>query len=144
MKKPYFPFLAFLVLLLLTIPFSIDFTTSAAQGWHITIFPHYFIWGLIVVNVLLLAIIGYWLLLRRVDKINWTLFVIHFILTITSVIFIKFPLIFLDVQQINQQFIKAVSLRMKLIPVAWTLFIIGQVLFLVYFIRISNSKGVAA
>ena len=144
MKKPYFPFLAFLVLLLLTIPFSFDFSTSAAPGWHTTIFPHYFIWGLIVVNVLLLAIIGYWLLLKRVDKINWTLFVIHFILTITSVIFIKFPLIFLDVQQINQQFIKAVSLRMKLIPVAWILFIIGQVLFFVYFFRTSNSKGLAA
>ena len=144
MKKTYVPFLAFLALLLLTIPFYFDFSTSSFPGWHTTISPHYFIWGLIVVNVLLLAIIGYWLLSKGVDKINWTLFIIHFILTITSVIFIKLPLIFLNVQQINQQFIEAVSLRMKLIPVAWVLFIIGQVLFLVYFIRTSNSKGITA
>src|SRR5829696_10121100 len=144
MTRPYIPFLAFLILLLLTIPFSFDFATSVVPGWHTTIFPPYFIWGLIVIIVLLLVTIGYWLLSKRVDKVNWTLFAFHFILTIPTVIFLKFPSFFFDVQQANQEeIIKAVSLQIKLIPVAWTLFIVGQLLFVIYYIRTINSKRFA-
>ena len=131
MKRPYVPFFAFLALLLLTIPFSFDFATSVVPGWHTTIFPPYFIWAVIVIIALLLATIGYWLLSKRVDKINWTLFAFHFTLTIPTIISLKFPSIFLDVQHTNQEeIIKAIALRIKLIPVAWTLFILGQALFL--------------
>ena len=144
MRRPYIPFFAFLILLLLTIPFSFDFATSVFPGWHTTIFPPYFIWGLILIIVLLLVTIGYWILSKRVDKINWTLFAFHFILTIPTVIFLKFPSIFLDVQQTNQEeIIKAISLRIKLIPVVWTLFIVGQTLFIIYFVRTIKSKQVA-
>jgi hypothetical protein len=145
MTKPYVPFFAFLVLLLLTIPFSFDFATSVLPGWHTTIFPPYFIWGLIIIIVLLLVTIGYWLLSKRVDKINWTLFAIHFLLTIPTVIFLKFPSIFLDVQQTDQEeIIKALSFRIKLIPVAWALFLVGQILFIIYFVRAIKSKRVSA
>jgi hypothetical protein len=142
MTRPYIPFLAFLILLLLTIPFSFDFATSVVPGWHMTIFPPYFIWVLIVIIVLLLVIIGYWLLSKRTDKINWTLFAIHFALTIPTIIYLKFPSIFLDVQLTDpNELIKAIEFRMKLIPVAWALFIVGQILFLIYFIRtIKQSK----
>jgi hypothetical protein len=144
MTRPYIPFLAFLVLLLFTIPFAFDFATSIVPGWHTTIYPPYFIWGLILIVVLLFVTIGYWLLSRRVDKINWTLFAIHFILTIPTVIFLKFPSIFLNVQQTSQdEILKATSLRIKLIPVAWTLFFVEQVLFLVYYIRTIKASRVA-
>ena len=144
MTRPNIPFLAFLVLLLLTIPFSFDFATSVVPGWHTTIYPPYFIWGLILIVVLLLVTIGYWLLSKRVDKINWKLFAIHFILTIPTVIFLKFPSIFLNVQQTSQEeILKAISLRIKLIPVAWTLFFVGQVLFLFYYIRTNKASRVA-
>lgn len=144
MKKHYIPFFAFLVLLLLTIPFSFDFATSVVPGWHTTIFPPYFIWGLIVISVLLLVTIGYWRLSKRVDKINWILFASHFVLTIPTVIFLIFPSIFLAVQQTDQEgIIKAMSLRIKLILVAWTLFIGGQALFFIYFIRKINPKRIA-
>jgi hypothetical protein len=143
MKRSYIPFFAFLILLLLTIPFSFDFATSVVPGWHTTIFPPYFIGELILIVVLLLVAICYWLLSKRVDKINWTLFAFHFILTILTVIFFKFPSIFLDVQQTNQEeIIKAISLQMKLILVAWTLFIVGQALFMIYFVWTINSKRV--
>jgi hypothetical protein len=144
MKRPYITFLAFLALLLLTIPFSFDFANSVVPGWHTTIFPPYFIWGFIVIIVLLLVTIGYSLLSKPVDKISWTLFAFHFILTIPTVIFLRFPSIFLDHQQTNQEeLVKAISFRMKLIPVAWILFIVGQALFVIYFIRTINSKRVA-
>ena len=136
MTKSYIPFLAFLILLLLTIPFSFDFATSVVPGWHTTIFPLYFIWGLSVLIVLLLLTIGYWLLSERTNKINWTLFIIHVALTIPTSIYLKFPSILLNVQLTDQnELIKLIEFRMKLIPVAWTLFIIGQILFLIYFVR---------
>ena len=141
MTRPYIPFIAFLILLLLTIPFSFDFATSVVPGWHTTILPLYFIWGLIVVIVLLLATIGYWLLSKRTDKFNWTLFAIHFLLTIPTIIFLKFPTILLDVQLPDQdKLIRAIEFRMKLIPIAWTLFIAGQILFLIYYVRTIKAK----
>ncbi len=136
MTRPYIPFLAFLILLLLTIPFSFDFATSVVPGWHTTIFPAYFIWGLAVLIVLLLLTIGYWLLSKRADKANLTLFAIHFALTIPTIIYLKFPSIFLNVQLTGQnELMRAIEFRMKLIPFAWTIFIVGQFLFLIYFIR---------
>lgn len=141
MTKPYIPFLAFLILLLLTIPFSFDFATSVVPGWHITIFPSYFIWGLIVITTLLLTTIGYWLLSKRTDNTNWALFAFHFVLTIPTIIYLKFPSVLLDMQLANQdELINAITFRLKLIPVAWTLFIVGQILFLIYFIRTIKTK----
>ena len=143
MKKPFVPFFAFLVLLILTILFSLDLSTSTIPGWHTVIFPTQFVWGFFIAIILLLATIGYWLLLRRTDKINWTLFVFHLLFTIPSVLFIILPSIFLDVSENNQnELIESISLRMKLIPTAWVLFIIGQILFLVYFFRAINSKKI--
>lgn len=136
MTKPYIPFLAFLILLLLSLPFSFDFATSVVPGWHTTIFPPYFVWGFIVIIILLLASIGYWLLSKRTDKINRALFVIHFALTIPAIIYLKFPFIFLDIPLTDQnELIRAVEFRMMFVPVAWILFIVGQALFLIYFIR---------
>jgi hypothetical protein len=98
MTRPYIPFLAFLILLLLTIPFSFDFAASVVPGWHTTIYPPYFIWGLIALSVSLLVTIGYWLLSKRTDKTSWILFAIHFALTIPTVIYLKFPSILLEIR----------------------------------------------
>lgn len=141
MKKSYVPVGAFLVLLFLTISFRFDFATSVVPGWHTTIFPPYFVWGLFLITILLLVTIGYWLLSKRADKINWTLFCFHFLMTVPTVIFINFPSIFVDVQQTNQEeIIKEIHLRMKIIPVVWTLFIVGQSLFVIYFLRTIAAK----
>ena len=61
MTRQYIPFLAFIILLLLTIPGWFDFSTSVVPGWHTTIFPPYFIWGIIIMIALLFFTIGYWL-----------------------------------------------------------------------------------
>jgi hypothetical protein len=141
MRRTYLPLLMFLVLLLLTISFSVDFTTSVVPGWHTTIFPPYFILGLIVIIVLLLGTIGYWLLYNRTDRVSWTLFAIHFALTIPTMVYLKFPSILLNVQFKNQEeLIKEIVFRMKLIPMTWTLFIVGQILFLIYYVRTIKAK----
>jgi hypothetical protein len=57
-------------------------------------------------------------------------------LTIASVIFIKFPTIFLEFQPgYEDEFSNEIIFRMKMIPVAWAIFSTGQLLFPVYYIR---------
>ncbi len=141
MTRSYLPFIAFLILLLLTIPISFDFVTSGVPGLHTTIFTAEYIWGIIILIVLLIVTIGYWLLSKQTEKINWTLFAIHFVLTVTTIIYMKFPSILMDVRFPEQdKLIQALELRIKLIPIALALFIIGQLIFLVYYVRTVKSN----
>ena len=146
MTRSYIPFIVFLVLLFLEIPFSCNFATSVVPGWHTTIYPPAtiylpnYIWSVILRTVLLFFLIAYWLALKRADKINWWLFVFHLFLTIPTIIFIRFPSLFLNVQNIDQEeAYNIISLRIKLIPWAEFLFVIGQIIFLIYFIRVIRS-----
>lgn len=143
MKRSYIPFFTFLVLLLLTIPFPFDFAVSVVSGWHTSVFPPSLIWAFVVIIALLFVTIGYWLLSKRMGKINWTFFTFHVILTIPIVIFIRFPLIFLHPEQSNEEEMKkAISLQLKLTPVVRALFILGQSLFIIYLARRINSKQI--
>jgi hypothetical protein len=140
MKRPYLPFLAFLVLLWLPITFSRGYATSVVPGWHTTIWPPYFICLIIVTIVLILVTIGYWLLFRRTDKTNPVLFAIHFLLTIPAIIYLIFPSIFLDARVTDENdLMEAIQFRIKAVLVAWGIFIIGQLLFLIYYIRVIGA-----
>ena len=91
--------------------------------------------------VLLFFTIGYWLSSKRADRITWTLYAIHFVCTIPAIIYLKFPAIFLNAQITNQDtLIKAIELRMKIIPIVFTLFIAGQMLFPIYYARTIKAK----
>ena len=141
MNRLFFPLLVILVLVLLAVAFSFDSSSLTVPGWHTTIYPPYFIGVIISILVLLFVSIGYWLLATRDNKINWILFALHFTLTIPTAVFIFFPSIFLNVQQGDQEeIIKAVIFRMKLIPVAWAFLIIGQVLFVIYVVRVFKAN----
>ena len=143
MKKSYIPFLAFLILLVLRIPFSFDYATSVIPGWHTTIFPPYLTGIFVVVIILIFVTIGYWLLSRRVDKTNWTLFIIHLLVTIPTIIFIRFPFILLPAQQTSQpELLTNISTRINLIPIASWIFIASQIIFLIYFIRTITAKRI--
>jgi hypothetical protein len=144
MKKSYIFSFVFLVLVLLAIAFSFDSSNLDVPGWHTTIFPPYFIEVIISILFLLFVSIGYWLFSNSADKISWILFALHCTLTIPIVFFIFFPSVFLDIQQGDQEkIIKAVIFRMKLIPFAWAVFIIGQVLCIIYFIRVFRNRRVS-
>ena len=139
MVKTYIPFLAFLALLLLTIPFP--FATSVVPGWHVTVLPPLFIWTSILAIVFIFVAIGYWLLNQHAKPISWTFFIIHLLLTLPAVIFIKLPTIFLEFDTTNQEILlHRLSIRMAFIPWAWVLFTIGQIIFLVSFVRIIITK----
>lgn len=135
MKKWPIPLLAFFILLILNYPF-LPYANSVIPGWHTTIYPPYFVAGAVVLIILMLVIIGYWLLLKRVDKVNWTLFVLHLLFTIPTVIYLKYPMMFFDFEHSSPEDIaKETVTRFQLITISWVLFAIGQLVFIVYFLR---------
>ncbi len=144
MKKSHIPFFAFLVLLIIML-FPFDFAVSVIPGWHTIILPPYFIWTCIIVIVLFIITIGYWYLSKRVDTINWILFAFHFILTIPTVIFLNFPSRFLNEQHLGyQEIMQSISLQIQLVYTVSVLFIIGQMFFVVYFVRTIKAKRINA
>ena len=141
LNKPYIPFIVFLILLLLEFPFLFNLDTSVVPGWHTIIYPPNYIVPNILRIVLLFFLIAYWLALKRADKITWGLFLLHLLLTILTIIFIIFPSLFLNVKNVDQEVVyKEISFRIKLIPWARVLFISGQIVFLIYFIRVLRKK----
>jgi hypothetical protein len=139
MRGFYIPLIAFLSLLLATMPFWFDFNTSQVPGWHTRIFPPIFLWQTVGMMVLAFAIIGLWLAANRADKANWTLFVIHFILAIQKFAYLKF----LSIQLNMHHMTNAIDFMISLIPLTWVLFIVGHILFAVYFIRTIRASRIA-
>ncbi len=138
MRKAYLPFLMIIVVLILSLlfPFNHD-TSSVVPGWHTTIWPPEFIFSLISIIILVFVSIGYWLLSKKVEKANWILFSIHFVCTISTIIFIKFPLLLVAMftRITDQEPLRMWKLFIYLMPVAYLFFIAGQVIFAVYFFR---------
>ena len=124
MKIKQLPFIIYLLLTISFFPLSSDYATSVVPGWHTTIFPPYFIWQFIVVFIILLVSIAYWKLSKKTSTINWIFFIIHFILTIPAIIYLKFGSIIFNSATISKDEL--------LIPIA---FVLGQILFIVHYVR---------
>jgi predicted membrane channel-forming protein YqfA (hemolysin III family) len=140
MKRAYIPLIAFLGLILLTIPFSIEMTSSVTPGWHTTIYSPEYFYAFVLMIVLVFAVIGYWLVINKADKLNWIIFIIHALLSISTLIFIKNPSIFLNYQNPDDERFRNFTLLLKLIPWAHRLFVVGQIIFLIYFIRVLRKR----
>lgn len=142
MKSAYLPFIIFLLLFLSTILFPFDAATSVVPGWHISIFPTWFIIGVIVTIVLLLVTIAYWLLAKkRGIKPNPILFIGHILLTIPLLFYLRFPGVLITDQLNNEdEILQMLDLNRKTAISSLILFILGQVSFIIYFIRILKNK----
>ena len=124
MKIKQLPFIIYLLLTISFFPMSSDYATSVVPGWHTTIFPPFAVGQFIVVLSLLGVIFGYYKLSRRTDTINWKLFIIHFLLTVPLILLLMFnTYIYTDINP------------MITIPVSIFMFIIGQIVFLLHYLR---------
>ena len=134
MRNPYIPIAAFLIILLIGLfPFTMDAVRSSQPGWHTTIYPAYFVITTSLITSLLFIIIGYWLVIRKAGKINIAIFIFHFLSSIAAMVFIKYPSIFMNIQGSNHaEIFNEIQLRIKIIPLAWILFISVQLMFPVY------------
>ncbi len=136
MKKHYFLLYANIGLLLLTFPASFLFGTSYFADLQTRNYSTSFMVIFTLLLTSLFVILGSYLQSQRANKLIWTLFAFHIALTIPTVVFLKFPSIFLDFQSTSiGDILKAMSVRIKFIPAAWVLFVIGQALFLFYFLK---------
>jgi hypothetical protein len=142
MIKNYVPFLAFLGLLFLTLPLVKDSMYADVQGWYTLLDTPIFPWRLFAPIGYIFLIIGNWLLSNKTDKVNWILFALNLFLTFSAVVYLKYPTIFLDYRSSNQtDLIKSIELRLEFIPVVVSMFILGQILLVISFIRtISKTK----
>ena len=138
-QRPYIPFFAFLILFILTAPFSFDITTSVVPGWHTPILTSHYIAVIIVAIALLLVTVAYWRLSKRMIRISYTVFITHLLLSIPIILFIRFPFLLLNYETTDpNELTRQVNLEIRIILVTCVLFIAGQVLFAYYFIK-SNS-----
>jgi hypothetical protein len=139
MKRKYIPFISFFILLLLSISIEQDVAISLVPGWHMRVFPPYFIATIILV----LVTAGYWFLIKRLQKINWVFFLIHLMTTIPTVVFIRvlYVYVFLLWLDNGEDPMDQLVFLNKLIPLAFVLFLAGQVSFLIYFMKaISKNR----
>lgn len=115
MKTKFVPFLAFIGLLILTLPVVNDSINSDIPGWHTQLNRPIFPWRLTITIGFIFLIIGRWLFNNNTGYINWILFAINVGVTLTSIIYLKFP----------------------------TIYFIGQVLLIISIIRTINKTKLA-
>jgi hypothetical protein len=141
MKTSFTPFFIFLVLLLFTVPLPSDLAFSVVPGWHETIFPTHFILQLVVFVLLLCTTFGYWQLSKGHRQMNWTKFILHIILTIPIVVCIKFPSLLVDWRLIDQGGLSSLERNdSAVLFFMLVLFLLGQILFLVYYIKAMRTR----
>jgi hypothetical protein len=139
MKRKYIPFISFFILLLLSISIEQDVAISLVPGWRMRVFPPYFIATIILV----LVTAGYWFLIKRLQKINWVFFLIHLMTTIPTVVFIRVLCVYVFLLWLDngEDPMHQMVFLNKLIPLAFVLFLAGQVSFLIYFMKaISKNR----
>jgi uncharacterized membrane protein (DUF485 family) len=90
----------------------------------------------VVSIVLLLITIGYRSLSKRGHTISLPLFIVHLLLTIPTVLFIRAPFLFLDLDGSDLEGLsRQVTFAKALVSVSFALFVVGQVLFGIYVFR---------
>jgi hypothetical protein len=118
-----------------TIPFSFDQSTSIAPGWHTSYITPGLFATIVISGVLILNTVLYYVLSKKQIKINSTPFLIHQFLTLPTVLFIRYPGLLFNLTGLNLSDPSGQIQRMsQIIYVAYILFSIGQLMFLVKFL----------
>lgn len=142
MRQPFLPFFIFAMLFTLTIPFPFGIATSVVPGWHTTVLTPHFLTTIAITIIMLLVTIAYWKLSKQHDKKSSTIFSLHLALTIPTVLFIRAPFLFLnidgaDLNVLNRQ----VTFATAIIVTSFILFVVGQILFGIYYWKIRQLKN---
>jgi len=134
-----------LILLFLTIivflidPFSFDYATSVVPGWHITIFPPYFIAGIIVTITLIIDCFIF-IKVTKINSINLRKIVIaHFTINTVIGIFLKYPKIYGHYINTNNQVNDTIQITENIKYAVWS-FIIIQIIYYFYIMKMLFKK----
>lgn len=136
-KKTYV-LITILVLLLTALIYLDDNLSSNLPGWHTTIFLPYYSWVVVTITILFFAVLGYLFYLKRISKLNWTLFMLYVLVSLATYFFVKFPAIFITYPTNDQEKLyKTIHVIMQLFPIAYRAFIITQILFVGYIVIVA-------
>lgn len=129
MKKGALQFLTFGILFLLAAPFSFDFFTPVKHSQHTSSFLPEFIVIALITMVLLIVTVAYWVLVRKIGKINDYLFTAHLLLTIPILLLLNIPALFSNNHPPPAY----------LTNLFYVFFITGQILFFFYYVKIISK-----
>ena len=141
MIKSTIPLLSFVLLSMLAIPiFSLDNSSFVVPGWHF-IFPSNKIPILLIFILTLLSAIAYFLLKTKGQKMAKNIFLAHLLLSLPAIFITRVPFMFLmaritDFKEIQRQFFMGEII----LYLSYTLFLVGQIIFAVYFIKTFLQK----
>jgi tellurite resistance protein TehA-like permease len=130
----YFQPIVFGFLLILTVFAPLIMSFSVIPGWYATIFPiTYSVQTRISILTLLFAVIGYIILTKKFSKSNYGLFIVHFLLTIPTIIISIFPIEYAGFSSSIDDIKKRVQQIHFIERLSFNGFIVGQIIFAAYF-----------
>ncbi|MBF6640225.1 hypothetical protein IVB69_01905 [Flavobacterium sp. J49] len=150
MIKTKISLIVFTILLVILFPFSIlfwksDYATSVIPGWHTTIISPYLTATLFKSVLLLIVVVLYWKLNKVVKEIDLKIFILHLTLTIPSILNSKLPLhSFIEFDRNDMtKTANEIEIVNSIVIVLNVLFVIGQVIFGIYYVKKRNIGKVS-
>jgi hypothetical protein len=145
MKKKHLPTLSFILLILVIITYPFNFAYPVVPGWHNCLIDLDLILIPILALWLLLLVIAYRRLAKRITNINMRVFLTHFLLTLPYALNKRFYHEILTLFPINEDNIFKYALYFGEVDIiVWILFMVGQAIFAVYFVKVFYSKKIAS
>lgn len=147
MIKTKYSLVIFTILFIILIPYTaifsqLDFISSIIPGWHTTINSFHLIANILKLFILFIILVMYWKLSKREIKMSKKLFSLHLILTVPSIFISKIPLLFFvnyDSNNLEKTIVQIETMN-KIVIVLNSLFIVGQILFGIYYWKTSKEN----
>lgn len=141
MQKKYFPFLSFSILLLIATPFESGFTIQN-PGWN-NVIPSTSYLEIIVWILIAVILFTYWRMIKREKLINLKVFLAHFILSLPFVLYARFNMFIRITTAINaNNILEFITLLNIVSYTSLILFLLGQIIFIIYNIKNKNNSAV--
>ena len=137
MKSKYFQTFIFLTLLILTVWSQYRTSSTVVPGWHTVVYPSNYLLVISFITLsLFLAIIGYTYFSYKKKPIGPWIFILHFLLTVPLIIALLYSFKTIDMSTLSKaEFDRIIIQKEWYEYLLFSLFIIGQLVFLIYFIK---------
>jgi len=143
-RNNYIPVIAFLSLLILSIPFESGFTIQSLTGWK-SVIPNTSYLEIIVLILISIITFVYWKISKRKSQINLKLFIVHFIMTIPIVLWARFNFPIRQIASKNStDILEMIDLINRILYTVIILFFVGQTFFVILLLKMRKVKQAAA
>jgi len=140
-------FFIFLILCIILFPYWIiylqfDYLSSIVPGWNTTIITGQIISNTSKFLILTVITIYYWKLSSNTNQLNFKKFLVHFLMTIPAVFIERISLYeLLNFNSLNaNSFVNWIQIIFFINICCNILFIIGQILFGIYYVKLKNKS----